>query len=85
MCGQAELVHDTRDTPYSYKGHSTIIKDIKGEYCDACNDCILDNEDGIRLSKTMVAFKKQIDAAGAAVQAPGQTSGTTQQNVRIKD
>ena len=25
MCAEAELVHDTRDMPYTYKGESTII------------------------------------------------------------
>jgi HTH-type transcriptional regulator/antitoxin MqsA len=65
MCGQAELVTDARDIPYAYKGHSTVIKDVKADYCDACNDCILDQEDGRRLSKEMVAFKRKVDQEGA--------------------
>ncbi len=30
MCAGAELVHDTRDIPYTYKGESTVIPDSLG-------------------------------------------------------
>jgi YgiT-type zinc finger domain-containing protein len=30
-CGAAELVHDTRDMPYTYRGESTIIPDVNGD------------------------------------------------------
>ena len=26
VCGAAELIHDTRDLPYTYKGESTTIR-----------------------------------------------------------
>ncbi|GEM_PF-5175425 len=25
VCGAAELIHDTRDVPYTYKGETTVI------------------------------------------------------------
>lgn len=25
VCGAAELIHDTRDLPYTYKGETTVI------------------------------------------------------------
>lgn len=34
-CGAAELVTDSRDISYSYKGESTIIPDAKGDFCPA--------------------------------------------------
>lgn len=43
-CTMAELVHDTRDIPYSYKGEATLIPAISGDFCPACNESILDAE-----------------------------------------
>lgn len=63
MCGQAELVHDTRGLPYSYKGQTTVIKDMTGNYCEACGDAVFDYEETDRLFQAMKDFKKQVDAA----------------------
>ena len=37
-CGAAELIHDTRDLPYTYKGETTIIASVAGNFCPACAD-----------------------------------------------
>jgi HTH-type transcriptional regulator/antitoxin MqsA len=31
-CAAAELMHDTRDMPYTYKGESTIIPAVTGDF-----------------------------------------------------
>jgi HTH-type transcriptional regulator/antitoxin MqsA len=61
ICGQAELVRDTRDVPYTYKGHTTIIKGITGDYCQACGEAIYSYEETGRLFEAMKAFKQKID------------------------
>jgi len=35
-CGAAELIPDTRDMPYTYKGEHTIIPAVTGDFCPAC-------------------------------------------------
>jgi HTH-type transcriptional regulator/antitoxin MqsA len=35
-CGAAELVPDTRDMPYTYKGESTTVPAVTGDFCPAC-------------------------------------------------
>jgi YgiT-type zinc finger domain-containing protein len=30
VCGKGELIQDTRDMPYAYKGRKTVLKDISG-------------------------------------------------------
>jgi len=32
-CGAAKMVHDTRDVPYTYKGESTTIPGVTGNFC----------------------------------------------------
>ena len=63
VCGAAELIHDTRDIPFSYKGESTIIPAVTGEYCPACDEVVLNREHGDRYSELIGAFQRQVNAA----------------------
>jgi len=62
-CGAAELVHDTRDMPYAYKGESTVIPAVTGEFCPACGEVILNREHGNRYSEQVGLFHRQVNAA----------------------
>ena len=62
-CGAAELVHDTRDMPYTYKGEETIIPAVTGDYCPACGEAVLDIGESARTSMLMLKFNKQVNAA----------------------
>jgi HTH-type transcriptional regulator/antitoxin MqsA len=63
VCGAAELIHDTRDLPYIYKGETTIIPAVTGDFCPACAESILDAEESTRVMREMRAFSKQVNAA----------------------
>ena len=63
VCGSVELMHDTRDMPYTYKSEKMIIEDVVGDYCTACDEVILDSEESIRVSAAMLAFNKQVNAS----------------------
>jgi HTH-type transcriptional regulator/antitoxin MqsA len=63
VCGAAELIYDTRDLPYTYKGETTIIPAVTGEFCSACAESILDAVESDRVMREMRAFSKQINAA----------------------
>ena len=62
-CGAAELNHDTRDQPYTYKGETTVIPAVTGDFCPACAESILDAAESDRVMKEMRAFSKQVNAA----------------------
>ena len=62
-CATAELVHDTRDMPYTYKGESTIIPAVTGDFCPACDESILDAEESRRTMNLMLEFNKQVNAS----------------------
>ena len=62
LCGAAELIHDTRDIPYTYKGETTILKST-GDFCPACGESIHDAEDSERVMSEMRAFSRQVNAA----------------------
>ena len=63
VCGGADLVHETRDLPYAYKGSSTVIPTVSGEFCPACNEGVLDWAESTRVSAVMLDFNKQVNAA----------------------
>ncbi|SJM89429.1 type II toxin-antitoxin system MqsA family antitoxin [Crenothrix polyspora] len=43
-CVMTELIHDTRNIPYSYKGDATFIPVISGDFYPACDESILATE-----------------------------------------
>ena len=63
VCGAVELVHDTRDLPYTYKGETTAIAAVTGDFCPACAESILDAAESNRVMREMRAFSKQVNAA----------------------
>lgn len=62
-CGAAELVRDTRDLPYTYKGETTTIPAVTGDFCPACGEVILDVAESTRTSEAMLEFNKQVNAS----------------------
>ena len=62
-CGAATLVHDTRDVPYTYKGESTTLPQVTGDFCTACDEFILNAVESRRTMKLMAAFNKQVNAS----------------------
>lgn len=63
VCGAAELVHDTRDVQYTYKGESTLIPALTGDFCPACAEAVLDMAEARRYGLLVREFNKQVNAA----------------------
>lgn len=63
VCGAAELVRDTRDVPYTYKGEATTIAAVTADYCPACGESITDAAETDRVMRDMQAFNQQVNAA----------------------
>jgi len=63
VCGAAELIHDTRDLPYTYKGETTVIPAVTADFCPACDESITDMAETERVMREMQVFNKQVNAA----------------------
>jgi HTH-type transcriptional regulator/antitoxin MqsA len=63
VCGAAELIRDTRDLPYTYKGESTVIPAVTGEFCPACAESILDAAESERVMREMRGFSREVNAS----------------------
>ncbi len=61
-CGAADLVREVRDLPYAYKGQSTVIAAVDGDFCPACDESVLSLTESERVSGAMLAFNKQVNA-----------------------
>lgn len=62
VCVGAELIQDTRDLSYTYKGEGVVIAAVTGDYCPACNEVILDNIDGDRYMKLIKLHMDRVDS-----------------------
>ena len=63
VCGAAELIQDTRDLPYTYKGEATMIASVTGDFCPACAESILGAAESDRVMREMHTFNKQVNAS----------------------
>lgn len=62
-CGAVHLVAATHDMPYAYKGESTSIAKVKGDYCPACGEAVLGATESARVSAAKLAFNKQVNVS----------------------
>lgn len=60
-CGAAELVPVVRNMPYAYKGHTTMIEEVTGDACPACEEVVLELGESIRTSAAMLDFNRQVN------------------------
>lgn len=57
------MIHDTRDLPYVYKGESTVVSAVTGDFCPACAESVLDAAESERVMLEMREFNRQVNAA----------------------
>ncbi len=63
ICASVELRQETRDLPYVYKGESTVIAGVTGEFCPACGEMVLGPEESARVSAAMLELNREVNAA----------------------
>lgn len=61
-CGAAELTHDVRDLPYAYKGETTVLARVEGDFCPACGESVLDASQSQSVMNRMLEFNKHVNA-----------------------
>ena len=62
-CAVVKLVRDTRDMPYTYKGESTLIPGVIGDFCPSCGEAILDASESARTNAAMLEFNKHVNVS----------------------
>jgi HTH-type transcriptional regulator/antitoxin MqsA len=62
--GAAELIHDSRDMTYPYKGENTTIPAVAGDCCPACGEVVLNHVHGDRYSEMVGLLQRQVNAGG---------------------
>ena len=60
-CGAAELIQDTRNVAYAYKGEATEIPRVEGDYCPECGEIVLNQVHGDRYSHLIGKFQQQVN------------------------
>jgi HTH-type transcriptional regulator/antitoxin MqsA len=62
-CGAGKLARGTREIPYTYKGETTAIPAVRGEFCPACGESVLAAAESKRVSAAMLEFNKQVNGS----------------------
>ena len=62
VCGAADLIHDTRDLTYIYKGETVVIPAVTADYCPACNESITDMTETERVMHQTQSFTRNFRA-----------------------
>jgi len=57
------MIHQVRDVTYTYKGQSTTIHSVGGDYCSACGESIHNEDESDYLSSEMLCFNKKVNSA----------------------
>lgn len=57
-CGQASLVHDTRDLRYTFNGKSSAITNATEDFCPTCEEVVLNENKATRISSSMLDFNR---------------------------
>ena len=88
-CGTGSLVAAVRKFPYTNKGKKSVIKAVKGRFCDnrKCREVVMDKDESVRTSKEMLEFNKKVNAEltpiGLLTQVRQQLHLTQQQAGRV--
>lgn len=63
-CEIGNLVPGVRDAPYTYKGNKTVLRAVKGRFCDnrKCREVVMDKDESARTSREMLEFNKRVNA-----------------------
>lgn len=63
-CGTGKLVAAVRDVRYPYKGKKTVIKAVRGRFCNnpKCREVVMEMGESVRTSKEMLEFNKKVNA-----------------------
>ena len=62
VCGRVELVHGTRDMPFTYKGQTTHVTAVTADWCDACGESLTGPAESERVMRAMNEFRQQVNA-----------------------
>jgi HTH-type transcriptional regulator / antitoxin MqsA len=60
-CGSSKVKRAIRDQPFTYKGETTIIAAVKGDWCGACGEVMLDRPEIDRTSAAVGVFIKTVN------------------------
>ena len=63
VCITQEMIFDTRNMPYTYKGEDTSISSVEGYFCPSCGEAIFDAATSQKVSEAMLEFTKKVNAS----------------------
>ena len=60
VCGTGDLIRDTRELTFTFRGMVTKIQAVTGTFCVACGESFLDSVESDRVMCEMRAFAQSV-------------------------
>lgn len=61
-----ELVFESRDLPFDYKGRRIVVPAVEGWHCPVCSECEFSGDEGARYAHAIEAHMRAVDAQESA-------------------
>ncbi|MBO4121513.1 type II toxin-antitoxin system MqsA family antitoxin [Cupriavidus gilardii] len=72
ICAAGELLNDVRDLTFTLNGKSIVVQSVRGDFCPACGEGILD---GVEASRVSAAIVPPASAESNCARTPPATRG----------
>jgi len=60
-CGSTNMVFESRDIPFDYKHEHLVVEQVRGWFCQSCNEALFADGEGVRYAAALDSFVDTVD------------------------
>ncbi len=60
-CGSQTMVFEARDIPFDYKHEHLVVEQVRGWFCQSCNEALFADGEGVRYAAELDRFVADVD------------------------
>jgi len=60
VCGSAELETGSKDVPYTFRGQTTLLRNVRGQHCPACGETVMTRQESEAYTGKIKTFKSTL-------------------------
>ncbi len=64
-CGSTTMVSESRDIPFDYKSEHLVVEQVRGWFCQSCNEALFADGEGVRYAAALDRFVADVDSRQA--------------------
>ena len=60
-CGSTNMVFESRDVSFDYKHERLVVEQVRGWFCQLCNEALFADGEGVRYAAALDHFVESVD------------------------